>query len=288
MITNKTYELANGIKIPKMGLGTWLLNDEQTAQAVKDAVKIGYRHIDTAQAYNNEEGIGEGIRECGVDREKIFVTSKIAAEAKDYNSAAASIDESLRKMGLTSIDLMIIHSPQPWKKVNQSKNRYFAENKEVWRALEDAYKEGKVKAIGVSNFLQEDIENILTECTVKPMVNQVLAHISNTPFDLIEFCKKNGIQVEAYSPVAHGMVLNNAEIKEIAEKYQVSVPQICLAYDIQLGLVVIPKTANPKHMKNNTEIDFIISDEDMEILKKVEPIKDYGDHSFFPVFGGKL
>lgn len=288
MITNKTYKLANGIKIPKMGLGTWLLNDEQTAQAVKDAVKIGYRHIDTAQAYNNEEGIGEGIRECGVDREKIFVTSKIAAEAKDYNSAAASIDESLRKTGLTYIDLMIIHSPQPWMEVNQSKNRYFAENKEVWRALEDAYKEGKVKAIGVSNFLQEDIENILTECTVKPMVNQVLAHISNTPFDLIEFCKKNGVQVEAYSPVAHGMVLNNAEIKEIAEKYQVSIPQICLAYDIQLGLVVIPKTANPKHMKNNTEIDFIISDEDMEILKKVEPIKDYGEHSFFPVFGGKL
>lgn len=288
MITNENYKLANGVEIPKIGLGTWLLNDEQTAQAVKDAIRLGYRHVDTAQAYGNEAGVGKGLRESGVNRADIFVTSKVAAEAKSYESAAASIDESLEKMGLEYIDLMIIHSPQPWVEVNQSENRYFKENLEVWRALEDAYKAGKVKAIGVSNFLIEDLENIIKGCTIKPMVNQLLAHISNTPFEVIAYCQKNDIQVEAYSPVAHGAILENTEIREIANRYHVSVAQLCLAYDIQLGLVVIPKTANPDHMKNNAELDFTISKEDMELLEKVDHIKDYGEHSFFPVFGGRL
>lgn len=288
MKTKDTFQLSNGVKIPQIGLGTWLLDDKQTAQAVKEAVEMGYRHIDTAQAYGNEQGLGEGIRSCDIPREEIFITSKIAAELKTYESAASSIEESLQKMKLNYIDLMIIHSPQPWVEVNQSENRYFDENREVWRALEDAYKAGKLKAIGVSNFLQEDLENIINHCTIKPMVNQVLAHVSNTPFELIHFCQSNGIQVEAYSPVAHGVVLNNTEIKAMADKYQVSVAQICLAYDIQLGLVVIPKTSNPEHMKNNEELGFTISDEDMKLLHQIEPIKDYGEHSFFPVFGGKM
>ncbi|GAB1765559.1 hypothetical protein PMEGAPL125_19790 [Priestia megaterium] len=154
--------------------------------------------------------------------------------------------------------------------------------------MEDAYKAGKVKAIGLSNFLQDDIENILSSCEIKPMVNQVLVHVSNTPLELIEFCQKNDILVEAYSPIAHGAVLDNKEVKVIADKYEVSVAQLCLRYDIQLGLAVIPKTANPNHMKDNAELDFVISDADMEILKNVEPIQDYGEHSYFPVFGGKL
>ncbi|PFO12309.1 2,5-diketo-D-gluconic acid reductase, partial [Priestia megaterium] len=158
----------------------------------------------------------------------------------------------------------------------------------AWKAMEDAYKAGKVKAIGLSNFLQDDIENILSSCEIKPMVNQVLVHVSNTPLDLIEFCQKNDILVEAYSPIAHGAVLDNKEVKVIADKYGVSVAQLCLRYDIQLGLAVIPKTANPDHMRINAELDFVISDADMEILKNVEPIQDYGEHSYFPVFGGKL
>jgi len=147
---------------------------------------------------------------------------------------------------------------------------------------------GKLKAIGLSNFLEDDVENILASCEIKPMVNQILAHVSNTPFELIEYCQKNDILVEAYSPIAHGAVLDNAEVKVIADKYEVSVAQLCLRYDIQLGLVVIPKTANPDHMRNNAEFDFVINDEDMETLKKVEHIQNYGEHSFFPVFGGKL
>jgi len=284
---NETYKLLNGVEIPLLGLGTWLLDDEQAATAVRNAVSLGYRHVDTAQAYMNEAGIGEGIRSCGVAREELFITTKVAAEAKTYEEVTKSIDESLTKMGLDYIDLLIIHSPQPWTEFREE-NRYFEENKEAWKAMEDAYKAGKVKAIGLSNFLQDDIENILSNCEIKPMVNQILAHVSNTPLELIEFCQKNDILVEAYSPIAHGAVLDNKEIKVIADKYGVSVAQLCLRYDIQLGLAVIPKTANPDHMRINAELDFVISDADMEILKNVEPIQDYGEHSYFPVFGGKL
>ena len=306
MIYNETYTLSNGVRIPKLGLGTWLMNDEQTAQAVRDGVRLGYRHIDTAQAYENESGVGEGIRTCGVAREELFITTKVAAECKSYDSAAASIDQSLKEAGLSYYDMIIIHHPQPWMEVNQSDNRYYEENRQVWKALEDAYKAGKVKAIGLSNFQKEDVENILTSCEIRPMVNQVLnEHVdeilklrslnlleqvckTHPVPKLIKFCQANAILVEAYSPVAHGAVLGNKQIKTMADQYGVSIPQLCLKYDIQLGLVVLPKTANPAHMENNADLDFMITDEDMETLKNMEQIKDYGAHSFFPVFGGKL
>ena len=280
--------LANGVVVPKLALGTWFIDDDKAAEAVRAAVALGYRHVDTAQAYANERGVGEGIRTCGVPREELFVTTKVAAEHKDYQSAMDSIDASLKEMGLDYIDLMIIHSPQPWVEVNQSDDRYFEGNLEAWRALRDAYKAGKLRAIGVSNFLQEDIDNLMEHAEVKPMVNQVLCHISNTPLDLIEYCQDKGIVMEAYSPVAHGEALKNEEIAKMAKKYGVSIPQLCIRYDLQLGMIVLPKTANPKHMASNADVEFEISEEDMEILKHVERIKDYGDSSFFPVFGGKL
>lgn len=176
----KTITLNNGIKIPQLGLGTWFIDDDKVAEAVKAAVDLGYRHIDTAQAYGNERGVGEGVRNCKIPREELFVVSKVAAEHKTYESAAKSIDETLEKMGLDYLDMMIIHSPQPWVEVNQSENRYVEGNREAWRALEDAYKAGKLKAIGVSNFQIEDIESLLEVAEIKPMVNQILCHISNT------------------------------------------------------------------------------------------------------------
>ena len=285
---NEYLTLPNGIKVPQLALGTWLIDDDKAADAVKAALDIGYRHIDTAQAYANERGVGEGIRTSGLNREDIFVTTKVAAEHKDYKSAAEGIDGSLKAMGLDYIDMMIIHSPQPWVEVNQSDNRYPEGNLEAWRALTDAYKAGKIRAIGVSNFLQEDIENIWNNAEVKPMVNQVLCHISNSPLELINYCQNKGIVMEAYSPVAHGEALRIPAIAQMAEKYGVSVPQLCIRYDIQLGMIVLPKTANPEHMKSNADVDFVISDDDMEILKNLEKIDNYGDSSFFPVYGGKL
>lgn len=286
MVLNENYILSNGVKIPKIGLGTWLIPDGEAAQAVRDAVAMGYRHIDTAQAYGNERGVGEGMRTCGVPREEIFVTSKVAAEHKTYESVAKSIDESLAKLGIDYMDLMIIHCPQPWAEF-RGERRYFTENKEVWRALEKAYKDSKVKAIGVSNFLVDDLENILDGCEVKPMVNQILTHITNTPLELINFCREHGILCEAYSPIAHGEALKNRLILSVAEKYSVTPAQLCVRYALQLGMVVLPKTSNPEHMKNNADIEFEISAEDMDILELAEKIKDYGEHSYFPVFSGK-
>ena len=221
--------LNNGVKIPQLGLGTWFIDDDKAADAVKAAVKLGYRHIDTAQAYGNERGIGEGIRTCGVPREELFVVSKVAAEHKTYESAAKSIDETLSKMGLDYLDMMIIHSPQPWVEVNRSEDRYVEGNRAAWRAL-----------------------------------------------------------VEAYSPIAHGEILNQPEIKAMAEKYGVTVPQLCIRYTLQLGAISLPKTANPEHMKTNAEVDFEISAQDMEVLKNFKKIESYGASSGFPVYSGKM
>lgn len=287
MILNETYTLADGTAIPKLGLGTWFIDDDKAAQAVREAVKLGYRLIDTAQAYGNERGVGEGVRTCGLPREQLFVASKVAAELKDYDSAAKSIDETLNKMGLDYLDQIIIHSPQPWTEFRVEK-RYFEENRAVWRALEDAQAAGKVKVIGVSNFLRDDLENLLSDCRVRPMVNQILLHISNTPLELMEYCQKNGIAVEAYSPIAHGEILNQPEIKAMAEKYGVTVPQLCIRYTLQLGAISLPKTANPEHMKTNAEVDFEISAQDMEVLKNFKKIESYGASSGFPVYSGKM
>lgn len=283
---NEEYLLCNGHYIPKIGLGTWLIPDDEAARAVIDATKIGYRMIDTAQAYENERGVGEGVRNCGIERSQLFVASKVRAEYKTYEEAKQSIDESLKVMGLDYLDQMIIHSPQPWNEF-RGERRYFEENVEVWRALEDAYKEGKVRAIGVSNFLIDDLKNILDHCTIRPMVNQILLHIANTNKELIDFCNHNRILVEAYSPIAHGEALKNEHIKAMAAKYGVSVSQLCIKYVIQLGTVALPKTANPAHQKENFDIDFTISGEDMKTLSEMDKIKDYGDSSFFPVFSGK-
>jgi diketogulonate reductase-like aldo/keto reductase len=287
MILEEKYTLSNGVEIPKLGLGTWFISDTDVVQAVVEAAKIGYRHIDTAQAYQNERGVGEGIRASGVKREDMFVTTKLAAEIKSYDDAVASIDSSLETLGLDYIDLMIIHSPRPWMEYHED-DLYYEGNREAWRALEDAYKAEKLRAIGLSNFEQADIDNILETATVKPMVNQILAHISNTPKELIQYSHDQGILVEAYSPVAHGELLKNEEVAKIAEKYGVTAPQVGIRYVLQLGLLALPKTANPVHMKENADVDFVISEADMEILKNMEQIEDYGDASMFPVYGGKL
>ena len=284
---NKAITLANGVEVPMLALGTWFINDADAVEAVRKAAAIGYRHFDTAQAYGNERGVGEGIRTCGIAREELFVTSKVAAEHKTYQSAADSIDESLCKMQLDYIDLMIIHSPQPWAEVNKSDNRYVEGNREAWRALEDALTAGKVRAIGVSNFLEQDIESLCETAKVKPMVNQVLCHISNTPLQLIDYCRQRGIVMGAYSPVAHGEALKNPQIGAMAAKYGVSIPQLCIRYCLQLGMITLPKTANPDHMRTNASLDFEITAEDIHTLKHIDRIKDYGEHSRFPVFGGK-
>lgn len=283
MVLQETYTLSNGIEIPKLGLGTWLIDKADAEKAVKDAVKIGYRHIDTAQDYFNEGEVAAGIKTCGVSRHEIFLTTKLSARHKSYQDSVAAIDDSLKLMGLDYVDLMIIHSPQPWDKFGQS-DRFFKGNQDAWRALEEAQKAGKIRAIGLSNFQQQDIDNILKSCSVAPVVNQILAHVTNTPVDLIKYSQDKGLLVEAYSPIGHGELFKNSQLVQMAKKYGVSVPQLCIRYTLQLDLLPIPKTANPEHMKNNAAVDFEISSEDMTVLKSMEKIKDYGDASKFPVY----
>ncbi|MEB8338133.1 aldo/keto reductase [Streptomyces endophyticus] len=283
-ILNETYKLSNGVEIPKLGLGTWFIDDDKAAEAVRAAVELGYRNIDTAQAYGNERGVGEGVRSAAVPRDELFVSTKLAAEIKDYDEAVASIDASLQKLGLEYIDLMLIHSPQPW---NDFRGGDYAEgNRAAWRALEEAHQTGKIRSIGVSNFQQQDLENILEGATVAPHVNQLLVHAGNTPSALLDYCEGKQILVEAYSPIAHGAILKNAEVQAMAEKYGVSVPQLCIRYTLQLGTVSLPKTANPEHMRSNAEVDFEISGDDMDALRGLRDV-DYGEHSAFPVYSGK-
>lgn len=286
MILEEKYMLSNGVEIPKLGLGTWFIRNELVVQAVKDAAKIGYRLIDTAQAYQNESGVGEGVRTCAVKREEMFVTTKLAAEVKSYKEAVDSINGSLKRLGFDYIDLMIIHSPKPWAKFREDEP-YFEGNREAWRALEEAYNAGKLRAIGLSNFEKADIDNILESCTVKPVVNQILVHISNTPKELIEYSQNKGMLVEAYSPFGHGELFKNQQVAEMAKKYQVSVSQLAIRYCLQLDLLPLPKTANPEHMKTNAEVDFVITEKDMKLLQNVKQIEDYGASGKFPVFGGK-
>lgn len=253
MFLQKTLTLSNGVTIPQLGLGTWMIEDGAAAEAVRTAIELGYRHIDTAQAYGNERGVGEGMRQSGISRQDIFLQTKLAAEVKDFEGARTAIAGSLEKLGVDHVDLFIIHSPQPWREFAGG-DRHFAGNLAAWKALEEAYEARTIRAIGVSNFQREDLANLLDNARVKPMVNQILAHVGNTPFDLIDYTTANGMLVEAYSPIAHGKILDNPEVAEIAAKYGVTVAQIFIRYVVELGMVALPKTRTPAHMKTNAEL----------------------------------
>ena len=267
MVIKETYTLSNGVTIPKVAFGTWQIPNDDARRCVKQALNIGYTHVDTAAAYENEEGVGLGIKDSNVSREDIFLTSKIPAEIKTYEGAVESINKTLEYLDIDQIDLMLIHAPRPWAEMFPPQgNMYYEENVQVWKALEEAYEAGKVKAIGVSNFQIDDIKNIFENCKIKPMVNQIQVHVGNVPKELIDFCNDNDMVVMAYAPNATGGLINNEEIKKIADKYGVTTPQICIRFDLQLGLIPLPKTVHEEYMKVNADIDFEISDEDMEKL----------------------
>lgn len=286
-IFDKHYLLANGVKIPKLGLGTWMIDNKDAAEAVRQAARVGYRHFDTAEGYMNEQGVGEGIRTCGLKCEEVFVTTKLDASYKDYDSTQAAIEKSLDDLGLDYIDLFIIHAPQPWNKF-RTDDHYFEGNLAAWCAMEKAYKAGRLRAIGVSNFEEVDLDNIIRHADVRPMVNQVLAHVSNMPWKVIDYCRRNDILVEAYSPMGHGEMMKNQTVKAMAERYGVGIARLCIRYCLQQGLLPLPKTSNPQHMQSNARLDFNISAEDMQALDRVEPMRNYGEASIFPVYGGKM
>lgn len=264
----KDFKLCNGVVIPAIGLGTWLTPNERAAEIVKMAIEIGYRHIDSAQGYRNEVGVGQGIKQSGLKREELFITTKVESHLKTYQEAYDSVLRSLEKLDVDYIDLVLIHCPQPWD-VFRSEYNYFKENIEVWRALEDLYLDKKIRSIGVSNFDEADLQNIFDNCRIRPMVNQIEVNIANCPLNLIKFCQKNEVVVEAYCPNGHGNILNKPEIVEMAKKYNVSPAQICIRFCYQLDTLPLPKSLSYDHIKEDLEIDFEIADADMEYLKKL-------------------
>ena len=264
---NKTIKLNNGIDMPTIALGTWLMTNEEARASVIEAVKLGYRFIDTAEGYGNEEGVGQGLKECGIPREEIFLQTKLKAEIKNYDDTKREIELSFKKLDVDYIDSVIIHWPTPWE-LRNGNVRFEKENLEVWRVLSEYVKAGRIRTIGLSNFWISDVKNILDNCEIKPTVNQIKVHIGETPKDLIDYCQKNDIVVQAYSPIAHGKLLDNEVVSKMAAKYNVTISQLCVRYTLQLGLVSIPKTTHPEYMKINKDVDFVISEEDMDILKK--------------------
>lgn len=274
MIVDERYKLNNGQRIPKVALGTWQVSDDEAEAVVESSIAAGYRHIDTAIAYGNEAGVGRGIRAAmdslGLHRESIFVTSKIPAEVKTHEGTVACIQESMDRLDCFHVDMMLIHAPKPWAEMGKPGNNYYAENLEVWKALEDAYAAGKFRAIGVSNFDVDDLKNIMDECTVMPAVNQVRVHIGHVPYEVIEFCEQNGILVEAYSPNAHGNLANIPVICQMAAKYDVSVPQLASRFILQLGLLPLPKSTHGERILQNADLDFEIMPADMAELLEID------------------
>ncbi len=264
MKSDQVFVLDNGVKIPAIGFGTWQIPNGKTAyDSVTFAFKSGYRHIDTANAYGNEESVGRAVRDSDIERKKIFVTSKLPAEIKDYDGAMDSFEETLKNIGLDYIDLYLIHAPWPWGKMGAN---YTKENIKVWEAMEKIYHGGRCRAIGVSNFSVSDLTAVIDNSNIKPMANQIKFYIGYPQDDILRFCRKNNILVEGYSPFATGAILENKTIAEIARKYGSTVPQVCVRYVLQREVLPLPKSIHPAYIKQNAEVDFDISDEDMKYL----------------------
>ena len=251
---NRIRELSNGVKIPIVGFGTYKLQNEndEASSIVKEAIKSGYRNIDTASFYNNEEGVGKGIKESGVAREELFVTTKVWIDDDKYEDTIKAFNKSLHKLGLDYIDLYLVHWP--------------TENiKETWRAIEDLYKAKKVRAIGVCNCTVKQLEEIIGFSEINPMVNQVEIHPNRSEKELLTVCKRHNIVVQAWSPIMRGQLLSNSIIKNLASKYNKTEAQIILRWHLQNNVIAIPKTKSLNRIKENINIfDFTISKEDME------------------------
>ncbi|MFW5913494.1 MAG: aldo/keto reductase [Bacillota bacterium] len=264
-IEKETLELANGTRIPKIGYGTWqIFEGEQEKEIFKKAIEKGYRLIDTAAMYDNETSVGRAIKESRVPREELFVTSKLMFDVKTYDGALDAFKDTMRRLNLDYLDLYLIHAPAP---IGESGSKYDNANIEVWKAFEKLYKEGRIRAIGISNFNERELRNLINHTDIVPHVNQIPFHIGLDQEPLLDYCKQENILVEAYSPLDKGRVLKDEIVKDIAHKYDRTPAQIALRYIVERGVVPIPKTANPKRMDENKALDFTLESEDIQKLK---------------------
>lgn len=264
------YTLYNGVHVPCIAFGTWKMPDDVAADAVTCALQNGYRHIDTAGAYQNEIGVGEGIRKSGVARDEIFLVSKLPNDDHGYEKTIAACERSLQKLGVDYLDAYLIH----WPVLVETQDRVQEDLCDTWRAFERLYQDGKVRAPGTSNFLEEHIDLLKANFKNYPMINQVQLHPQNPQDEMVAYCKENRILTEAWSPLIQGQAFKRELLIETAEKYGVTVAQLCVRWIFQKGVVPVPKSTTPERIINNADIfGFTISDEDME---NISTLRKYG------------
>ncbi len=263
-VLQETVSLNTGAAIPRVGLGTWQMPDtEVTEAAVSAALSSGVRLIDTAAAYGNERSVGRAIRASGLPREELFVVTKLPAEIKGYDETHHAFEQSLEALGLDYVDLYLIHAPWPWDQVGADCTEG---NVASWRAMEEMYRDGRARAIGVSNFARQHLQPILDRGSVVPAVNQLAYFIGYREQESADFARQNGLHLMAYSPLGTGRVFRQPELPAIAEKYGVTVAQLCIRWCLQHGATVIPKSTHPQRIRENIALDFVISDDDMRLL----------------------
>lgn len=265
-----TYTLANGVQIPVLGFGTWQTPDGDTAiKSVKAALEAGYRHIDTAQAYQNEASVGTAIQESGVARQDLFLTTKIWNANHSYDLTMQSFEESLQKLQTDYVDLLLIHWPNPI----DFRDNWEAANAETWRAMEELYNAGKAKTIGVSNFRAHHLEALKKTAKVQPMVNQIFLAPGELEAETVQYSRDNGMLLEAYSPLGTGKIFDVPEMKTLAAKYQRSIPQIALRWSLQHGFLPLPKSVHANYIQENTQLfDFELTPEDMQTIDQLDGV----------------
>lgn len=262
------YTLSNDVKMPKIGIGTYKLKGDEAYHVVKRALALGIRHIDSAIIYQNEKYVGQAIKDSKIPREEIFITSKVPPHIKNAQGTLRMFEKTLKNLDVDYLDLYIINAPGPF---NDLDGDYDKENIEVYKVLEQLYNEERVRAIGVSQFKVKDIDNIINHCSVTPHVQQMSYFIGHTQEDITNHCHEYGIQIQAFSPLAKGYLLNNPVIVSIANKYHVKPSQLALRYILQKNIAIIPKASKEEHLRLNTQLDFVISEED---IYELDAIKD--------------
>lgn len=271
---NDTYTLSNGVNIPCVGFGTWQTpNGETATNSVLEAIKCGYRHIDTAACYGNEESVGKAIKLSGINREDLFVTSKLWNTDQGYESTLKAFNKTIKDLDLDYLDLYLIH----WPVVKGHKEDWEKSICETWKTFEKLYSEGKIRAIGVSNFKPHHLKVIFENCNIKPMVNQIELHPSHNQDETVKFCRNNNILVEAWGPLSTGRIFKVKEMQDIADKYSKSIAQITLRWHIQNEILPLPKSVTPSRIKENSMIfDFELLKEDMELIQNLKGCEGSG------------
>jgi diketogulonate reductase-like aldo/keto reductase len=271
------YTLSNGVKIPVVGFGTWQTPSGAIAvQSVLTALEYGYRHIDCAAIYRNEKSIGEALKETSIPRDEIFITSKVWNTNRGYEKTILAFEKTLADLQLDYLDLYLVHWPANAK---QYKDSWQQLNAETWRALENLYKSGRIKAIGVSNFLPHHLEPLLGDCQIMPMVDQIEFHPGYMQQETVDYCKQKNIIVEAWAPLGRGRLLENETLKSIATKYNKSAAQVCIKWCLQHGTLPLPKSVTPQRIKENLDIfDFKIEEQDMQEINDLPYLGGSGEH----------